>query len=96
MNLMRNRGEYRTVYDIIYEVLSYAQQHKMTKTDIYYAGRLSFYQFNKIYPLLMQTELIAFNDKAASHLITEKGKQYMVYYEEIKTLTKGLITKNKK
>jgi predicted transcriptional regulator len=71
----KNRGS----LDIVHDVLSIASV-KMRKTRIMYRANLSFAQVKKYLRVLLRSGLLE-RDGDSSYLITERGREFLEFYE---------------
>ena len=75
---MRN---YRDRFDIIADILQIAKRNPK-KTQIMYQANLSYKVFKKYLNELLKANLILYIDPERCYALTNKGKEFLVFYSE--------------
>ena len=86
--------KYRSRTEIVCNILDATNGGGATKTKIMYKAFLSFAQLKEYLSVLIENNLIEYNDGNQTYKITEKGINYIKTYHEIGELLQTKAIKN--
>jgi predicted transcriptional regulator len=77
---------YRTEESIIANILDVASNDGVSKTDILYGARLTYFQLVKYLGIMQDAKLLSYNEGHKLYKATEKGLKVMKLQQQVQDL----------